>query len=53
MANKYCNLDGSKKISQEYGKITAGFGKVESVEFMKLANKIGNAEVVKDGEQVL
>lgn len=29
MANKYCNLDGSKKISQEYGKINVGFDKVE------------------------
>ena len=25
----------------------------EAVEFMKLATKIGNAEVIKDGEQVL
>lgn len=29
MANKYCNLDGSKKIKDEYQKINIGFDKVE------------------------
>ena len=29
MANKYCNLDGSKKIKDEYIKINVGFDKVE------------------------
>lgn len=27
--NKYCNLDGSKKIKDDFGKINDGFGKVE------------------------
>lgn len=30
MANKYCNLDGTKKISEEYPKINVGFEKVET-----------------------
>lgn len=30
MANKYCNLDGTQKISEEYPKITNGFGLVET-----------------------
>lgn len=30
MANKYCNLDGTKKIKDEYPKINAGFDKVET-----------------------
>ena len=29
MANKYCNLDGSKKIKDEYEKINIGFDRVE------------------------
>ena len=29
MANKYCNLDGTKKIKDEYKKINIGFDKVE------------------------
>ena len=29
MANKYCNLDGTKKIKDEFGKINVGFDKVE------------------------
>ena len=29
LANKYCNLDGTKKIKDEYKKINIGFDKVE------------------------
>lgn len=30
MTNKYCNLDGTKKIKNEYGKINIGFDAVET-----------------------
>lgn len=30
IANKYCNLDGSKKIKHEYENINVGFGRVEA-----------------------
>lgn len=29
MTNKYCNLDGTKKIKDEFGKINEGFNKVD------------------------
>lgn len=48
MANKYCNLDGSKKIKDEYKKINVGFDKVEedTVEMLeRLAFKASREEL--------
>ena len=41
MANKYCNLDGSKKIKDEYTKINVGFDLVET-DVNNLDTKIDN-----------
>lgn len=41
MANKYCNLDGSKKIKDEYMKINVGFDLVET-DVNNLDTKIDN-----------
>ncbi len=41
LANKYCNLDGSKKIKDEYKKINIGFDKVET-DVNNLDTKIDN-----------
>ena len=43
MPNKYCNLDGTKKIKDEYKKINVGFDLVET-DINNLNTKIDNVD---------
>ena len=48
LVNKYCNLDGTKKIKDEYKKINVGFDKVEE-DLVNIITSLGaNLTAIKD-----